>query len=62
MASHNFPEDQVIKHWGVVSYAGVPLVNAQGICVGYLAVFYDRPMIKDRLGTNLQRIRLASRC
>jgi hypothetical protein len=44
------PEDQVIRHWDVVSYAGVPLVNAQGICVGYLAVFCDRSMIKDSPG------------
>ena len=25
-------------------------MNAQGICVGYLAVFYDRPMITDSPG------------
>jgi hypothetical protein len=31
-------------------------MNAQGICVRYLAVFYDRPMIKDSPGANLLRI------
>jgi len=32
------------------------VVNAQSICVGYLAVFYDRPMVRDRLGVNILRI------
>src|SRR5262245_26843981 len=42
--SQRFPEDKLIGEWGIESYLGVPLCDAQGRRLGHLAVFDDRPM------------------
>jgi formate hydrogenlyase transcriptional activator len=39
-----FPDDLGLVEWGVVSYAGVPLVDSSGQVVGHLAILDDRPM------------------
>jgi PAS domain S-box-containing protein len=39
-----FPEDQPLVDWGIESYLGVPLCDAQGKHLGHLAVFDERPM------------------
>jgi PAS domain S-box-containing protein len=39
-----FPEDGLLVEWGVESYLGVPLCDAQGTHLGHLAVFDERPM------------------
>jgi two-component system sensor histidine kinase/response regulator len=42
--SQRFPEDKLIADWGIESYLGVPLRDAQGRHLGHLAVFDERPM------------------
>jgi PAS domain S-box-containing protein len=42
--SQRFPADRLLVDWGVESYLGVPLLDAQGRHVGHLAVFDERPM------------------
>jgi PAS domain S-box-containing protein len=42
--SQRFPEDKRSVGWGIESYLGVPLLDAQGRHLGHLAVFDDRPM------------------
>src|SRR5207249_3977048 len=39
-----FPEDKPMADWGIESYLGVPLCDAQGKHLGHLAVFDERPM------------------
>lgn len=50
-----FPQDELVRRWGVVSYAGVPLLSSAGRCVGHLAIFYDRPMVNGRAEIDLLR-------
>jgi PAS domain S-box-containing protein len=42
-----FPEDRILVEWGIESYLGVPLCNAEGEVLGHLAVFDDRPMPEE---------------
>jgi formate hydrogenlyase transcriptional activator len=42
--NQRFPEDKLIVEWGIESYLGVPLRDAQGRHLGHLAVFDERPM------------------
>ena len=65
-----FPDDKPMVEWGIESYLGVPLCDAQGRHLGHLAVFDERPMPPDprrlftfrifaaRAGTELERLRL----
>src|ERR671935_802280 len=39
-----FPDDRPMVEWGIESYLGVPLCDAQGNHLGHLAVFGERPM------------------
>jgi PAS domain S-box-containing protein len=39
-----FPEDKPMVAWGIESYLGVPLLDADGKHLGHLAVFDERPM------------------
>src|SRR5262245_12224284 len=39
-----FPKDTLIADWGIESYLGVPLCDAQGRHLGHLAVFDEQPM------------------
>ena len=39
-----FPTDQLLVDLSVESYLGVPLLDAQGVTLGHLAVFDSRPM------------------
>ena len=39
-----FPTDQELIDLGIESYLGVPLLDAQGVTLGHLAVFDTRPM------------------
>jgi formate hydrogenlyase transcriptional activator len=39
-----FPGDRPLVEWGIESYLGVPLCDAQGRHLGHLAVFDERPM------------------
>jgi PAS domain S-box-containing protein len=39
-----FPADRPLVEWGIESYLGVPLCDAQGRHLGHLAVFDERPM------------------
>jgi PAS domain S-box-containing protein len=39
-----FPDDKPLVEWGIESYLGVPLCDAQGKHLGHLAVFDERPM------------------
>jgi PAS domain S-box-containing protein len=39
-----FPDDRPMVEWGIESYLGVPLCDAQGRRLGHLAVFDERPM------------------
>ena len=48
-----FPQDDLVRRWGVVSYAGVPLLSSAGRCVGHLAIFYDRPLVNGRAEIDL---------
>jgi PAS domain S-box-containing protein len=42
--SQQFPEDRPMVEWGIQSYLGVPLCDAQGKHLGHLAVFDEQPM------------------
>jgi PAS domain S-box-containing protein len=42
--SARFPDDKPMVEWGIESYLGVPLCDAQGRHLGHLAVFDERPM------------------
>src|SRR6516162_4912268 len=42
--SARFPDDRPLVDWGIESYLGVPLCDAQGRHLGHLAVFDERPM------------------
>jgi len=42
--SLRFPDDRPLIEWGIESYLGVPLCDAQGTHLGHLAVFDERPM------------------
>jgi PAS domain S-box-containing protein len=42
--SQRFPGDERSVGWGIESYLGVPLCDAQGRHLGHLAVFDERPM------------------
>src|SRR6516165_1487722 len=39
-----FPDVRPLVDWGIESYLGVPLCDAQGRHLGHLAVFDERPM------------------
>lgn len=39
-----FPEDRPLVEWGIESYLGVPLCDSNGVHLGHMAVFDDRPM------------------
>jgi PAS domain S-box-containing protein len=39
-----FPDDKPLVEWGIESYLGVPLLDAEGRHLGHLAVFDERPM------------------
>jgi PAS domain S-box-containing protein len=40
----DFPADKPLVEWGIESYLGVPLCDAQGQHLGHLAVFDEQPM------------------
>jgi GAF domain-containing protein len=42
--SQRFPDDKLALDWGIQSYLGVPLCDAQGRHLGHLAVFDEGPM------------------
>jgi PAS domain S-box-containing protein len=42
-----FPEDEDLRHMGAVSYAGVPLKDAEGKTIGNLAVIDTKPMPQE---------------
>src|SRR4051795_8592385 len=42
--SQRFSDDRILVEWGIESYLGVPLCDAQGKHLGHLAVFDERPM------------------
>src|SRR5262249_27067094 len=42
--SVRFPDDEALVAWGIDSYLGVPLCDADGRHLGHLAAFDDRPM------------------
>ena len=42
-----FPEDKPLVEWGIESYLGVPLLDAEGKHLGHLAVFDERPMLAE---------------
>src|SRR5262245_19545146 len=42
--SERFPDDRPMVEWGIESYLGVPLLDAEGRPLGHLAVFDERPM------------------
>jgi formate hydrogenlyase transcriptional activator len=39
-----FPSDAPLREWGIQSYLGVPLRDAQGVHMGHLAIFDPQPM------------------
>jgi PAS domain S-box-containing protein len=43
-AAELFPNDRILKEWGVRSYLGVVLRNSAGAVIGVLNAFHDRPM------------------
>jgi PAS domain S-box-containing protein len=51
-----FPDDQVLKDWGVNSYCGVPLLDQAGVVLGHLAIFDDNPMYDGPRGVATLRI------
>lgn len=38
-----FPDDPLLEELGVEAYAGTPLVNTDGKCLGVMAVFFRKP-------------------
>ncbi|MCA9500596.1 MAG: sigma 54-interacting transcriptional regulator [Nitrospira sp.] len=51
-----YPNVQVIKDWGAVSYCGLPLINASGKVAGHLAVLDDKPMPNGDYMASIMRI------
>jgi PAS domain S-box-containing protein len=45
--SQRFPDDKPMVEWGIESYLGVPLCDAQGRHLGHLAVFDEQPMTAE---------------
>ena len=68
--SQIFPDDRPMVELGIESYLGVPLKDADGIVLGHLAVFDQRPMPEEarrlfifkifaaRAAAELQRLRM----
>ena len=68
-----FPADAALVDWGIQSYLGVPLRDADGKHLGHLAVFDERPMPSEprklfifrifaaRAAAELQRVRMERR-
>jgi PAS domain S-box-containing protein len=44
---HKFPDDPPLVEWGIESYLGVPLRDAQGNHLGHLAVFDEAPLPEE---------------
>ena len=42
-----FPDDPYPRAWGIESFLGVPLCDAEGTVLGHLAAFDDRPMPEE---------------
>lgn len=71
--SHKFPRDEALVQWGIESYLGVPLIDADGQHLGHLAVFDDHPMpdeprqlfifriFANRAAAELERLRFEKR-
>src|SRR4029453_4861601 len=51
-----FPADAGLREWGVESYCGVPLLDADGVAVGHLAIFDDKAMHDGPRGIAIMRI------
>jgi PAS domain S-box-containing protein len=51
-----FPADTGLRTWGVESYCGVPLLAPDGVAVGHLAIFDDKPMRDGPRGIAIMRI------
>jgi PAS domain S-box-containing protein len=51
-----YPNVQVIKDWGAVSYCGLPLINSSGKVAGHLAVLDDKPMPNGDYTASIMRI------
>jgi PAS domain S-box-containing protein len=45
--AQKFPADKPLVDWGIESYMGVPLCDAEGKHLGHLAVFDERPMPQE---------------
>ncbi|MBI4718523.1 MAG: sigma 54-interacting transcriptional regulator [Planctomycetes bacterium] len=46
--AREFPEDRPLVEWGIESYLGIPLRNREGLTLGHLAAFDNRPMPAER--------------
>jgi PAS domain S-box-containing protein len=51
-----FPQDRGLVDWGVVSYAGVPMVDSSGAVVGHFAILDDLPMPDGARALDVMRI------
>ena len=51
-----FPEDPGLVDWGVVSYAGVPVVKRGGRVLGHFAVLGERPLVDGDRALDVMRI------
>ncbi|HME71400.1 MAG TPA: sigma 54-interacting transcriptional regulator [Myxococcota bacterium] len=51
-----FPEDPGLVDWGVVSYAGVPVVERGGKVLGHFAVLGERPLLDGDQALVVMRI------
>ncbi len=51
-----FPDDTGLVTWGAESYCGAPLLDAEGTCVGHLAIMDDKPMPDGSRGLAILRI------
>jgi formate hydrogenlyase transcriptional activator len=51
-----FPEDVGLVDWGAESYCGVPLLAPDGVVIGHLAIFDDKPMRDGPRGIAIMRI------
>jgi len=51
-----FPDDRGLADWGAESYCGVPLLDANGVVIGHLAIFDDAPMRDGPRGIAVMRI------
>ncbi len=54
-----FPRDHKIKHMGVQSYIGLPLIRSTGEVVGVMAVLDTKPLNDDRLFESVLRFTAA---